>query len=286
MTALQVIRERFHPIFHLRKYRLVRRALRALDFPVSLRIPGVGFRVQGLLLTHGLAYAVTGSQERNPEALFDACLKAIPIKSFWDIGANIGLYSWLLKTRLPVAETVLFEPLPMNIAFIEETIRRNGRRAEIVSAAVSEHAGAMVLHTDDVTGATSSLEDSEADFISLHWGVETGRLEVATVSLDHERSRRGPVHLIKIDVEGHEASVLRGAVNTIKTDQPIIFAECGHPGARCLRVFPTGYQIVNADKLSQSDLSDCANFFAFPPRHKEIIDAVLTDEIRHTPAIH
>jgi FkbM family methyltransferase len=191
--------------------------------------------VQGLLLTRGFAYAVTGSQERNPEALFDACLKAIPIKSFWDIGANIGLHSWLLKTSLPEAETVLFEPLPMNIAFIEETIRRNGiTRAEIVNAAVSEHAGAMVLRTDHITGATSSLEDSEADFISLHWGVETGRLGVATVSLDHERSRRGPVDLIKIDVEGHEASVLRGAVNTIKSDQPIIFAECGHPGARCL----------------------------------------------------
>jgi hypothetical protein len=124
-NALRSIRETFHPLFYLRKFTFARWAIAGLDFPVFLRIPKVNFLVRGLLITHGLAYSATGSQEPNPEAIFEACLGVLPIRSFWEVGANIGFYTWLVKTKSPNVEVLMFEPLPMNAALIADTLGRN-----------------------------------------------------------------------------------------------------------------------------------------------------------------
>lgn len=204
--------------------------------------------MRGLLITHAFTLSA-GSQERNPEALFEACLKILPIRSFWDVGANIGLYSWLIKTRLPHARVLMFEPLPINTALVKDTLRRTHLTdVELIEAAVSDRQSRSTLHTDNISGATSSLEDQiGVTFVERHWGLAAGHLDVRTVTVDDERKARGPVDLIKIDVEGHERNVLQGAAGTIGKDWPLLFVECMHSDAQCLKwELPSSYRIVNA----------------------------------------
>jgi FkbM family methyltransferase len=274
-AVLQAIRQRFHPLHHSRKSVLGRLVLRAADRPTWISVPGVRFKVRGQRLSHGLSYGLIGSQERNPQALALACVHQLKFRSFWDVGANFGYYSWLLKSAVPDLKVVLIEPLPANAELIRATIRRNRfTDVHLIEAGASASPGAGVLRADVLSGATSSLND-EMTFEQLHFGVAPKLVTVPLVSIDSVREQHGPVDFVKIDVEGHEAAGLQGAVETIARDQPVFFIECSHPGHQCLGVLESaGYLIVDGDKLSVGS-SESINFFCFPPRYQRSIEALL-----------
>jgi FkbM family methyltransferase len=126
-----------------------------------------------------------------------------------DAGANVGLMSNLLAHSVGEDGRVIsFEPHPL----IFETLARNvgywqateGIEAiELRQAAVSSSAGTLPLGVDPETFAqnkgTASLEHSDP-------GSST---EVETVRLDDELTT--PVGVMKLDVEMHELSALKGA---------------------------------------------------------------------------
>ena len=272
-SPILAIRRRFHPLYYLRKSSLGRTAIRLLDSPVWISIPRVTFKVRGRRITHGLAFAATGSQEPIDELLAIACVQRLGLRSFWDVGANIGFYSWLLKSVAPDLEIVLFEPLPANIAMIRETLRGcSFADVSLVAAGASDRSGETMLRIDALAGATSSIEVNQPTFEERHFGVSS-RLEAIRIrSIDDERPNHGPIDLMKIDVEGHEASALRGAQRTITSDQPVLFIECGHPGHPCLdQLERMGYRLIDNELKNGKP----ANYFAFPERFVSSIPTVL-----------
>lgn len=274
--VLQTIRQKFHPLHYARKTAVGRLVLRTADCPAWISIPGVRFRVRGQLLTHGLAYGMIGSQERNPEALALACLQHFRFRTFWDVGANFGYYSWLLKSAAPELEIVLIEPLPANIKLIRGTIQRNQfADVTLIEAGASDCPGDGILHADELGGSTSSLNNEET-FEQHHYGTAPKSLRIPLVSIDCMRDRHSRIDFMKIDVEGHEEAVLRGARETISHDQPVLFIECAHEGHRCLTALEScGYRIVDADNLSVDCSGSSANFFCFPVRCHDSMEEVL-----------
>lgn len=101
---------------------------------------------------------------------------------------------------------------------------RNGFTNVIVeNLAVSNHSGALKLFVpgeSDSPGA--SLEQGIAEKTQCH--IET----VQTITLDTYVLNRikQPIKVIKIDVEGHESSVIKGAKQTIERDHPLLIIEC------------------------------------------------------------
>lgn len=251
--------------------------MRMIDRPVWLSIPGFRFQVRGRLLTHGLAYSVVGSQEVNPEALVRACICDLGIQTFWDIGANFGYYSWLVKSLQPTAENVLIEPLPSNAQLIRATLDRNKFSNDLLLVtAASDHAGKGILKADLLGGATSTMEQQTETFEERHMGVAAHELSVPLVSIDEVRRTRTAIHMMKIDVEGHEAKVLRGATETLERDQPVILIECGHPDRACLQILTrAGYRLIDADQLTTSPAAESQNFLCLPPRYADSADAIL-----------
>lgn len=273
---IRLIRRRFHPVFHARKSAFGRLLIRMIDRPIWLSMQGVNFKVCGRLLTHGAAFAITGSQEINPEALSLVCMRELKLRSFWDVGANIGYYTWLVKSAWAETEAVLFEPLPSNVALIRRTILRNAlRNTTLIPSAVSSASGTGILKADTCAGTTSTMV-AKTTFEERHWGLKPATVEVSLVSIDDVRAKFAPVDFIKVDVEGHEEAVLRGAHRTISSDQPFLLVECSHPGRLCLNACKdVGYTLVDADHLSLELDAASTNFLCVPPRFLPSIPRLL-----------
>jgi FkbM family methyltransferase len=266
-AALQTIRQHFHPLYQVRKLSWGRRLVDLVDVPVWLRMSGIGFKVRGRLISHGLPHYINGWMEPGPSALALVIARTFEIRSFWDIGANIGFYSWLLKTEQSELEIVLYEPLPANATMIRQTLERNRlSRVTIVPAAVSDSVGRSVLFTEN-TGISGTLEADRSSYEALNWNDSS--FEVPTLTLDSEQAHRMPPDFLKIDVEGHEASTLLGAREILETTQPFVLIECIH-GGHCLGALTkSGYKIVNADRLREDDWQGATNFLALPARYAE-----------------
>ena len=117
-----------------------------------------------------------------------------------DVGANAGFFS-LLMSRLvgPLGAIVAFEPVASNVAELRHTLARNHvANVDIVSAAVADDTGTSFFTRGD-TGFAGRLDNH-------------GDQTVPTIALDdvYGGSARAP-RLIKIDVEGAAAGVVRGA---------------------------------------------------------------------------
>jgi FkbM family methyltransferase len=128
-----------------------------------------------------------------------------------DLGAHIGLFS-VIAARLvgPEGKVFAFEPTDSTRKVLEQTIKRNSMRGrvEVRPEAVSETTGtAQFFQLQDEGSVANSL-------ISYGELSRSGR-EIKVLSLDEFVAARGSrVNFLKIDVEGAELQVLRGAANT------------------------------------------------------------------------
>jgi FkbM family methyltransferase len=133
-----------------------------------------------------------------------------PGMGFVDAGAFCGYYS-ILAARLvgPYGTVLAVEPHPRTYRLLVQNLERNRcHNVMAISKALSDHIGLapMVLAPGPETSHLSTTPTA------------TGKsVMVQTSTLDHELSIRGwpPVHLVKIDVEGSEAAVLRGMTQTV-----------------------------------------------------------------------
>jgi FkbM family methyltransferase len=140
--------------------------------------------------------------------------------------------------------------------------------------AVSDASGQRCFVRDEVSGTTGGITESGDTFSQSHWNVTGAAQTMNTVSLDEERANSRAADLIKIDVEGHEEAVIRGAQETIRNDQPIIIFECFHGGNEIADFLGSlGYWIGNAENL-EDDLENACNFVAVPTRHRSKLDTM------------
>ena len=125
-----------------------------------------------------------------------------------DVGANVGAYSVLFgQWARPGGRVFAFEPAPDAFEGLARHVELNGLAATVrpVRAAVSERTGEAALLADGMAG-TNRLSRS---------AVRPSMVE--TVSIDDFCAREGITpDVIKIDVEGAELDVLRGARETIR----------------------------------------------------------------------
>jgi|SRR6185312_12624234 len=123
---------------------------------------------------------------------------------FADVGANIGSYT-ILASGVAGARTIAFEPDPGTAASLEKNIQLNGlsERVEIHIAALGESAGRIRF---------SMGRDTENRVVGAD---EPEGREVRVEMLDAAVGDRVP-SFIKIDVEGYETEVLRGALSLLE----------------------------------------------------------------------
>lgn len=140
-----------------------------------------------------------------------------------DVGANAGFWSLAMAER--ARRVVAIEPIPEIARALE---RRIPRRVKVLGCALSDRPGRALLRIPSDAGrATIEPANPLVDEPPVR------SVEVPLVRLD-DLPFEAPLGLVKIDVEGHELAVCRGAAGRLATDRPalVIEAEERHrPGA-------------------------------------------------------
>lgn len=137
--------------------------------------------------------------------------------SFWDIGAHIGFFS-LIASRLvgPTGIVHAFEPMNENRDRLRESLALNGiTNVNVHSEAIADFVGYAILYAH-AASLKWSLHERESN---------AGGQSVACTTIDALTQQLGPPSLIKIDAEGAELDVLRGAKHTINNHSPKLVVE-------------------------------------------------------------
>lgn len=146
-------------------------------------------------------------------------------KCVFDVGAHIGLVSLPMSVAVgAVGSVYAFEPADSNRGFLMDHIVQNGiENIEVCSALVGDSVKENVkfFEQQQATGMNSVIVRKNSGTFR-----ETYKRQCTLDSFCEERGLRPEV--IKIDVEGYELSVLRGAQHLIKECAPLIFLSV-HP---------------------------------------------------------
>lgn len=163
-----------------------------------------------------------------------------------DVGANIGCHT--LRLARLVGETgrvIAFEPTPWGFAKLQKNISLN--------------------ESHNITLEKLALSDSNGDdsvFLRSSWHLDgttgdEGKKPVTFIRLDDYVSQMGltQIDFIKLDVDGYESRVLRGALATISRFRPMIIVECS-----------TKPDAVNANVVDTIDTLDSLGYGFYSER--------------------
>ena len=142
----------------------------------------------------------------------DACV--------YDVGANIGYYSIYFATVLgPEARVFSFEPYPPNYQRLCRHVEMNGLGDRIAPYAIgfSDRRRTGQMHVRGLNSGSANL-NFERD--------EGGEVVELTTLDEFWRAHQQPrIDFLKIDIEGHEAGMLRGAEATVAANKPLLLIE-------------------------------------------------------------
>jgi FkbM family methyltransferase len=146
----------------------------------------------------------------------------VGIRAIYDIGANVGTWTLLAKALHPQATVEAFEPLPRHLTeFRRNVAQLSGTSLHEVALGASN--GSAVMHVMDFSDASSLLPP--APMSRVHFGVsESASVELMVRRLDDYRLEHSlPIpDLLKLDVQGYELEVLRGAPQTLAAAKAVI----------------------------------------------------------------
>ncbi len=195
---------------------------------MDLRLLSLRLRKLALALSHprcwpALALGVAPSVEHS------AVLRSLTMDGVIDVGANRGQFTLACLLEHADMPIVAFEPIPAEAATFRR-VHGKARSVRLIESALGESSGTATLHLSRSADSSSLLPIGRRQIELFANTAEIGTLEVPVRRLDEMaeywqgRSRQ----LLKLDVQGFELSVLRGAVGTLKT--------CSHVYAECSEV--------------------------------------------------
>lgn len=142
-----------------------------------------------------------------------------------DIGANRGMFLEYIRTCAPFGVHYAIEPIP----WLADQLKAEFPGVRVKNIAVGEERGQrpFFVHLNSLTTSGLAARREEVP------GVKIKEISVPVWPLDQviEPQDRAHIRLIKLDVEGAELPVLRGAQQLIKDSRPYVIFEHHRFGA-------------------------------------------------------
>jgi FkbM family methyltransferase len=210
---------------------LARASLRLIpNVPKTIRVDPIGrFRIR---LSRDRRYWLRPPLQFEDVALGGLRRLIRPDDVVYDVGANLGLFTRFFVQAFGASRVVAFEPMRGNLPDLHANIALGGiaDRVRVFPVALADHEADELLQTDDVASGSAVLDSvthGDACETRRNYRLPPRTETVRVVPLDALVDREGlpPPNVMKIDVEGAEGMVLRGAARTIERHRPRLFVE-------------------------------------------------------------
>jgi FkbM family methyltransferase len=167
----------------------------------------------------GWAAAFTGRYDE--EKLAVARDHVTPGSTVLDVGASLGFWTMMLAVRTSAGHVIAYEPVPGSRGVLERNVAMNdvGDRVRVEPYGLGERAEELVAITE-AGGAGNAAVVTGADHADL-----PDRVTIAVRTLDSMGPTPSRCSFMKIDVEGYELAVLRGAEGFVAEHRPVILGE-------------------------------------------------------------
>ncbi|WP_143305443.1 FkbM family methyltransferase [Chitinophaga vietnamensis] len=157
--------------------------------------------------------------------LLHNCRHYIPtLQTVLDVGANQGQFALAAAWRYPEASIYSFEPLPDTYRLLQQHTRRTPA-IKTFNFALGSSDGVLPFFSNNYSHASSALQVSALQQQLMPQTATTRRIEVLMKRMDAlagEIPLKAPV-LLKMDVQGFEKEVLRGAAASLQHIDYLLF---------------------------------------------------------------
>jgi FkbM family methyltransferase len=164
--------------------------------------------------------------------LLGALVEAKGPTSIIDVGANVGVHSLGLASLGSHVKVVAIEANPRTAGWLQKNADRNGSaQVQVVQRAISDAPGSLSFcDNHEFAAGSMPLEGAPAEFVEFLNARSDAThevIEVPAVRLDDLVTELGleAVDILKVDVEGHDIRVVRGALDTIERFKPVVIME-------------------------------------------------------------
>jgi FkbM family methyltransferase len=153
-------------------------------------------------------------------------LASVKVDGVIDVGANRGQFTLACRLALPSVPVVAFEPIAAEAALFRK-VHGHLPQVRLIESALGENKGAATLHLSKSADSSSLLPIGKMQIELFENTAEIGTITVPVQRLDDlsEHWAGRTRQLLKLDVQGFELNVLRGAVETLKSCA-YVYAEC------------------------------------------------------------
>lgn len=170
-------------------------------------------------------------------------LRSLAVDAVLDVGANRGQFTLACRQVLPRVPILAFEPIPDEARTFRQVHGRDPG-IELVETALGECSGVATLHLSRSADSSSLLPIGSEQVKLFPETAGAGTLTVSLQKLDDLAGRwvGRNRQLLKLDVQGFELSVLKGAVQTL--------GSCAHVYVECSEVTLYEGQALRAEVQS------------------------------------
>ena len=202
---------------------LAKEVLARLAFPVFylLNRPSMAwfadFCYDFALRCSGIAVAFRGKHGLTvPEEKFLArSIGRLQVGVLLDVGANSGAYSRLLHRLAPGAKIIAFEPHPTTFAVLQRNLI-NFPEITLINQAIGDSVGQLILYDFEFSDGSTQASLSESAVALFSSDIVKHPVDCTTIDKFMVSSNIDRIAFLKIDTEGHDLSVLRGASSALR----------------------------------------------------------------------
>ena len=189
--------------------------------PISANFEGILFKLHP---KRGIVFGIWKNGEYEKENLKFLLSQMKPRTVFFDIGANIGIFSILAGLKEKNAQIYAFEPASETFEILNENIKLNSlKNVKTLRLAIGSRVGETTLKINKKwRDGLNTMGDPS------HPGCQVvGEEKVSVTTLDNflETNNISRVDIMKVDVEGAELLVFRGGKELLQKDSPLIIYE-------------------------------------------------------------
>ncbi len=200
------------------------------------------------------------------EVMQQFCSWFKPGSVFYDVGSNIGFYSFIANRYIVSGKIYAIEPMPFNNRLFKELLLLNKEKVaknniEILEFAIADTEKEVEFSNDEVFAEGNTYVSSAVAFAGE-------KIKIQCYSVDKLVQMGYAVpDVIKIDIEGAEYDALIGAAGTLKKYTPNIFLathDCIVPGIKdkCIQYLEAAGYVVKHTGYHNKNMNGLDDFIA------------------------